>query len=310
MAGEEQQICAGWTIEMSQAVAARQTDAASSSSSSLPEDERFFSTLARASNTVKGFLQEDTRWNDLSDQLSAAQYQYKLQLVSPWAPVERQRVLSIPDAVIEASSSAETFASQGLFPEIERAWIVIDTRLYLWNYLDASSDAFESYEHPERVIQAVGLVRPKPGVFIDSIQHVLVVCTSSSITLLGLAIEDKPATTSNASTSTSSTNVKGKQLKLFVTEMNLQTEGIQMSDVCGTNSGRIFCKGNDGCLYEVLYQASEGWFSNRCSLRNVTSPRLSNLVPSFMQGKQKGVLQRRREEVLRLIIPLRICRTA
>jgi nuclear pore complex protein Nup155 len=276
---------------MSYAVAKPSTDGASSSS--LPEDDRFFSTLARASNTIKGFLEEDARWGDLSDQLSAAQYQYKLQLVSPWAPIERQRVLSIPDAVIEASSSAETFASQGLFPEIERAWIVIDTRLYLWNYLEASSDAFESYEHPERVIQAVGLVRPKSGVFIDSIQHVLVVCTSSSITLLGLAVEDKTASSTAPSTSSNtSSNVKGKQLKLFVTEMNVQTEGIQMSDVCGTGAGRIFCKGNDGCLYEVLYQASEGWFSNRCSLRNVTSPRLSNLVPSFIQGKQKGMQRR------------------
>lgn len=258
---------------------------AATASSALREDERFFSTLARASNTVKAFLQEDARWGDLSDHLSAAQYQYKLQLVSPWAPIERQRVLSIPDAVIEASSSAETFASQGLFSEIERAWIVIDTRLYLWNYLDASSDAFESYEHPERVIQAVGLVRPKAGVFIDSIQHVLVVCTSSSVTLLGLAIDDQAASTAPSS---SSSPAKGKQLKLFVTEMNVQTEGIQMSDICGTDAGRIFCKGNDGCLYEILYQASEGWFTNRCSLRNVTSPRLSNLVPTFIQGKQKG----------------------
>lgn len=281
----------------------------SSTSSTLPEDERFFSTLARASNTVKGFLQEDARWGDLSDHLSAAQYQYKLQLVNPWAPIDRQRVLSIPDAVIEASSSAETFAAQGLFPEIERAWIVIDTRLYLWNYLDASSDAFESYEHPDRVIQAVGLVRPKSGVFLDSIQHVLVLCTSASVTLLGLAVDDKNNTTSNgvaplatstapstsasasaATTSTAPSISKGKQVKLFVTDMNIQTEGVQMSDICGTDTGRIFSKGNDGCLYEILYQASEGWFTNRCSLRNVTSPRLSNLIPSFIQGKQQESL--------------------
>lgn len=278
----------------------------SSTTGALPEDERFFSTLSRASNTIKGFLQEDTRWSDLSDHLSAAQYQYKLQLVNPWAPIDRQQVWSIPDAVIEASSSAETFAAQGLFPEIERAWIVIDTRLYLWDYLDASSDAFESYEHPDRVIQAVGLVRPRSGVFIESIQHVLVLCTSASVTLLGLAVDEKGTTTNVAPLATSTTNsnsasasttasaapstAKGKQVKLFVTEMNVQTEGVQMSDICGTDTGRIFCKGNDGCLYEILYQASEGWFTNRCSLRNVTSPRLSNLVPSFIQGKQKESL--------------------
>lgn len=264
----------------------QRADASSStavSAPALPEDDRFFSSLGTASATVRAFLQEDARWLDLADHLSAAQYQYKLQLVSPWAPLEKRRMLSIPDAVIEASSSAETFAAQGLFPEIDRAWIVIDSRLYLWNYLDGSNAAFESYEHPERVIQSVGLVRPKPGVFVDQIQHVLVVCTSTSITLLGLAFE-APA---SASASSSSSPAK-RELKLFVTDMNLATEGVQMSDVCGTQGGRVFCKGSDGCLYEILYQANEGWFSHRCSLRNVTSPKLSNLVPNFIQGKQKG----------------------
>lgn len=268
------------------------------------DDDRFFTGLDRAANTVRAFMQDDSRWGDLSDHLSAAQYQYKLQLISPWAPLERRRVWGIPDAVIEASSSAETFASQGLFPEIERAWIVIDTRLYLWNYLDASQSAFESYEHPERVIQSVGLVKPKAGVFIDSIKYVLVICTSSSISLLGLAFDEAPASGVNGPSSasaasgssgpSSSTAVRRasstKQLKLFVTEMSVTTDGVHLSDVCGTEAGRIFCKGNDGCLYEILYQANEGWFSHRCALRNVTNPRLSNLVPSFIQGKQKESL--------------------
>lgn len=202
-------------------------------------------------------------------------------------------MFSIPDAVIEASSSAETYAAQGLFPAIQRAWIVIDTRLYLWNYMDAKQSAFESYEHPERVIQSVGLVKPKPGVFIESIKHILVVCTSASVSLLGLAIEPPSAaangaTSNGASSSQAPSSTSHQQLKLFVTEMNVATDGIQLSDVCGTEAGRIFCKGHDGCLYEILYQANEGWFSHRCSLRNVTNPRLSNLVPSFIQGKQKG----------------------
>lgn len=283
----------------------------SSTSANLLEDDRFFAKLDRASNTIRAFSQEDARWGDLNDHLSASQYQFKLQLVSPWAPLERKRVWSIPDAVIEASSSAQTYASQGLFPEIERAWIIIDTRLYLWNYLDASQSAFESYEHPERVIQSVGLVPPRAGVFIESIKHVLVICTSTSVSLLGLAIEDVPATnaTSNGNPTSSSTgnsvtntsaasststatrkSSAGKQLKLFVTEMSASTDGVQLSDVSGTDSGRIFCKGNDGCLYEIMYQANEGWFSNRCGLRNVTNPRLSNLVPNFIQGKQKESL--------------------
>lgn len=275
--------------EISNGAEASSSSSMTKTNASVPEDDRFFSSLEAASGTVRAFLQEDARWPDLADHLSAAQYQYKLQLLSPWAPLEKRRMLSIPDAVIEASSSAETYAAQGLFPEIDRAWIVIDSRLYLWNYLDGSQAAFESYEHPDdRVIQSAGLVRPKFGVFVDQIQHVLVICTSSSITLLGLAFE-----ASSASAPSSSSTKKKRELKLFVTDMNLATEGVQMSSVCGTASGRIFCKGSDGCLYEILYQASEGWFSHRCSLRNITSPKLSNLVPNFIQGKQKGKSKRK-----------------
>lgn len=161
--------------------------------------------------------------------------------------------------------------------------------------MEASQSAFESYEHPERVIQSVGLVKPKAGVFIDTIRYILVVCTSHSVSLLGLSFEDHPSETANAQkveppAPSKDPSSARKHIKLFVTEMQASTDGVQLSDICGTENGRIFCKGNDGCLYEILYQASEGWFSNRCALRNITNPKLSNLVPNFIQGKERQSL--------------------
>jgi nuclear pore complex protein Nup155 len=127
------------------------------------------------------------------------------------------------------------------------------------------------------VIQSVGLVKPKSGVFIDAISHILVICTNSSITLLGLAFE----TGANSAAT-------GPELKLYVTDMSVQTDRVTMSGVRGTDDGRVFCKGSDGNAYEVLYQAAEGWFSAKCSVRNMSTPRFSNLVPTFLQGSRKG----------------------
>lgn len=41
-----------------------------SASTALSEDERFFYSLDHASKTVQAFMQDDSRWSDLADQLS------------------------------------------------------------------------------------------------------------------------------------------------------------------------------------------------------------------------------------------------
>ena len=53
-----------------------------------------------------------------------------------------------------------------------RAWITIDNRLYLWNYV--SSQECEIYEGVSEIILSVSLSAPKPGMFVDSIKYVLV----------------------------------------------------------------------------------------------------------------------------------------
>lgn len=204
---------------------------------------------------------------------------YKLFLSPPWANLQKVRTLAIPDAVIQASTSAQTTASQGLFPEIERAWIIIDSQLYLWNYLDASSSAFESYVHPTDVIQSVSLIKPKAGVFIDQIKHLLLISTQQSLTILGLAFETSPPP-----------NVQ-QELRLYQTDFSLQTSGVVISDAVATKDGsRVFCRGSDACLYELVYQAKEGWFSSKCSLRNLTSGGVKNLLPQWAGGATKETM--------------------
>ncbi|CAO1633399.1 unnamed protein product [Jaminaea pallidilutea] len=253
----------------------------SSAAASSPPSQQH-QRLQKAATTIKTYTSQDAAQVDLADYLNTTLSQpYQLYLSPPWANLRKLRTLPIPDAVIQASTSAQTVASQGLFAEIERAWIVIDSQLYLWNYLQGSSSAFESYVHPTDVIQAVSLVTPKPGVFIESIKHLLLIATNSSLTLLGVAFE-----------STAPPNVT-KELKLYQTDFSLQTSGVAILEAVSTRDGsRVFCRGSDACLYELAYQAKEGWFSSKCSLRNLTSGGVKNLLPQWAGGSIKETMDK------------------
>ena len=203
---------------------------------------------------------------------------YQEHRTDPWIGFEKTRTLPIPNEVFEGIKGASPTATQALFPEIRRACITVDNKLYLWNYLEGQS-AFEYHNLSEdQLILSVGLVPARSGVFIDSIKHVLVLSTGissqegKSLTLLGLEFVIKDGQT---------------QVKLYETGMSVQTNGLVLSDIQGTSGGRIFAKGSDHCLYELVYQANEGWFTNKCYLRNITSPRFSNLLPTFIKAEKR-----------------------
>jgi nuclear pore complex protein Nup155 len=98
----------------------------------------------------------------------------------------------------------------GILPEINRVYITIDNRLFLWNYRDgfvsrSSSSTFNLWRvfvFPNRVcssyyvfdelgqiIVSVGLVKPKPGVFVEDIVYLLVIATPTEIIFLGVRFD-------------------------------------------------------------------------------------------------------------------------
>ena len=51
----------------------------------------------------------------------------------------------------------------GLFPEIERAWLTIDSDIYVWRFGDCQDLAY--FDGLSDTILSVGLVPPKPNIF-------------------------------------------------------------------------------------------------------------------------------------------------
>ena len=63
---------------------------------------------------------------------------------------------------------------------------------------------------------------------------------------------------------------------------SIPTDNTYIMSIVGTHNGRIFMAGKDSCLYELAYQADDGWFSRKCRKINHSKSTLSFLVPSFL----------------------------
>ncbi|KDQ63476.1 hypothetical protein JAAARDRAFT_695291 [Jaapia argillacea MUCL 33604] len=190
-------------------------------------------------------------------------------------PFQKRRLIGIPDSLFQYYDSTQLTSHMGLMPEVERVWISIDHKLFLWNYLEGEELA--SFVDQPDVITHVALVKPKPNVFIDEISFLLVICTPVSVLLLGLSAAPIP----------SSQGRSQNEIKLYATDMSVSSE-IEMTSVIGTPEGRIFMCGNqDGNLYELHYQEKEGWFGKRVQLINHSVGGVQSLFPRLAGPKHE-----------------------
>ena len=119
-----------------------------------------------------------------------------------------------------------------------------------------------------------------PGVFKSHIKYLLVLTTAIEILLLGITFTESEDETET-----------GQLLLVPEPIFRVPTDNVVMSVIRGTDNGRIFLGGRDGSLYEVVYQAEDGWFSRRCKKVNHSSSALSFLIPSFLNVSKEGEIR-------------------
>ncbi|KAK2616776.1 hypothetical protein QQS21_000153 [Conoideocrella luteorostrata] len=222
--------------------------------------------VVKAAKAINSFLQMDENFSDLDSYCrQGASSDYELPgSESPWAPFHKTQMYPIPNQVLDHYNAGELQTLMGLFAEINHAWVVIDSCLYLWDYTHPDPELI-GFEEQSHTIHAVALVPPKPGIFVKTITHILVVATSSEMILLGLSASDTPAGT--------------KTVALYQTKMNLPLRGNDVRVISGSADGRIFFGGSsDVDINELYYQSEEKWFSNRCGRINHTNPGWSSVV--------------------------------
>ncbi|KAF8507029.1 nucleoporin [Russula emetica] len=188
-------------------------------------------------------------------------------------PFQKRRLIAIPEGLFQFYNTTDVVSHMGLLSAIERVWVAIDHKLFLWDYVEGQ-DLSSFVDQPD-VITHVVIVNPKPGVFVDEINYLLVLCTPLTVILLGVSATDVPGP--NRTTR--------KEIKLFDLDMSVPCD-VEMISVAGTADGRIFMAGSqDGHLYELHYQEKEGWFGRRVQLINHSVGSVQSFFPRLTSSR-------------------------
>ncbi|XP_076083087.1 nuclear pore complex protein Nup155-like isoform X1 [Mytilus galloprovincialis] len=186
--------------------------------------------------------------------------------------VSNVKRVPLPAELVEQFGRMQCNCMMGLFPDISRAWLTIDSDIFVWKYEDGTDIAY--FDGLNETILSVALVRPKQGIFQPHIQYLLCLATPVDIVLLGVTFT-RPFDGSSSS--------GGGDMHLLPEYLfSIPTDNTFIMNIIGTDNGRIFMAGKDGCLYEIVYQADDGWFSRKCRKINHSTSTLSFLVPSFL----------------------------
>jgi nuclear pore complex protein Nup155 len=183
-------------------------------------------------------------------------------------------VNEMPKMVMERYSSCQTVAFCGVFPEIKRAWASVDNSLFLWRY-DRWQDVPIEFSGVDQSIVAAGIFVPKSKVFQPAIQHILVLCTTTEISFIGVCHD-------------------GDDFEEIILEKlsqyTVSSDNVSMISVSSNKNGRVFLGGADGNLYEITYAAKDTWRTKRC-LKVCHTRGIRAYLPSFIPATIMGTPQ-------------------
>ena len=238
--------------------------------------------IERAARTVNEALQSEAQYPALDNYVGQGiSNDYDTTFNNAWQPFQRTRSYDIPEQIFEQANMAQVSTHLGLFAELNHAFIVIDSSLYLWDYTHPNPELI-GFEDQTNAITAVKLVKPRKGVFIESITHLLVVATHAEILLIGLAA----ARSAHG----------GWAVQLYSTNMKVPVKGTSISYIESSDkTGRIFFGGNQATdVWELTYQQEERWFASRCSKINHTNSTMTSafqLLPFGARSEQEHIKQ-------------------
>ncbi|KAL8258280.1 hypothetical protein R6Q59_030321 [Mikania micrantha] len=219
------------------------------------ENEIGMRDIVKASVVISDRIGRDVSAQlDLEEALEASRYTSHPYSTHPreWPPlVEVADSRELPPVLIERYNAAggEGTALCGIFPEIRRAWASVDNSLFLWRF-DKWDGQCPEYSGEEQAICAVGLVKTKPGIFVEAIQHLLVLATPVELLLVGVC----------CSGSGDGSDPYAEVSLQPLPEYTIPSDGVTMTCISCTNRGHIFLAGRDGHIYELHYTTGSGWY--------------------------------------------------
>lgn len=145
--------------------------------------------------------------------------------------------VAFPDLLLKLWKEVQYSSMAGLFPSISRVWLTVDNRLILWDYRNGCE--FTDFTELEEIIVMMGTpVRPTESIFQPHVTLVLPVATAGSVHLLGLCVM----------------NVEEmSDIKIVSLGYCAAAPAIVTKITVASASGRIFCAGANGEVYELRY---------------------------------------------------------
>ncbi|KAI5054884.1 hypothetical protein GOP47_0030029 [Adiantum capillus-veneris] len=228
------------------------------------EDESIGPDVAAAGRLVTETISRDLASPDLYEVLDAARYTSNPYSSPPkdWPSlVDVASNRELPPVLIERYNAAggQGTALCGIFPSIRRAWATVDNSLFLWRF-DKWDGLCPEYSGEEQALCAVGLAKARSGIFVEAIQHLLILATPVEIVLLGVC----------CSANGDSSDPFAELSMQLLHEYTIPSDGVTMTSIQTTDQGRIFLAGRDGHIYELLYSSGASWKS-RCRKVCLTS---------------------------------------
>ena len=150
----------------------------------------------------------------------------------------KEKFIPLPPVMLEQFDTLAAKCLMGVFPEISHIWLAIDNRLVLWNFETEDGLANYDFEDPNELILSVALITPKQNVFVQEIEYLVAVSTTSRILLLGLR-RLRP-------------NLNNYEL--CKTPLFVSSDDVAIIQIQSSPDGRVFMCGSDGDVYELEYQ--------------------------------------------------------
>ena len=94
----------------------------------------------------------------------------------------------LPAELVEHFGNMQCNCMMGLFPDAGRAWLTIDSDIYVWRFEDGSDLAY--FDGLGDTILSVGMLEPKKGIFQPHIKQLLCLTTAVEIVLLGVTFSE------------------------------------------------------------------------------------------------------------------------
>ncbi|KAI0221251.1 hypothetical protein L0F63_003104 [Massospora cicadina] len=190
----------------------------------------------------------------------------------------------VPPGIERLSKDPALVPKGFLLPYIDLACYFHLNVVYLWSY---RADKLFYFDTPSGNILAVGLVKPRAGVF-PAAKFLLVIATPSKVEFFPLDIgEDETIT-------------------LYSTGHQTSSDGHHITRIIGCENGRIFMGTRNGDILELKYQLTDGVlpFSKKMSITNCTRSFFAPLTALWPNSPTKAIVTLKVDEERRILYSL------